>query len=159
MIPYGRQNIDKSDINEVVKVLKSDWLTQGPKVLEFEKALAKYCGVKYAVATSNGTVALHLAYLVAGFEAEDEVITSPNTFVATANMLLTVEAKPVFCDIRLDTYNIDESKIEKLITKKTKAIVPVHFAGQPCEMDKILKIARKYNLIVIEDACHALGAE
>lgn len=159
MIPYGRQQIDQDDINGVVKVLKSDWLTQGPKVLEFEKALAKCCGAKYAVAVSSGTAALHLAYLAAGLGKRDEVITTPNTFVATTNMLLAVGAVPVFCDIRMDTYNIDEDEIEKYITKKTRAIVPVHFAGQPCNMDKILKLAKKYNLLVIEDACHALGAE
>lgn len=159
MIPYGRQFIDKNDIAAVVNVLKSDWLTQGPKVQEFEKALAKYCGSKYAVTVSSGTAALHLAYLTAGLKKGDEVITTPNTFAATTNMLLVVGAKPVFCDIRLDTYNIDEDKIEKLITKKTKAIVPVHFAGQPCRMDKILKIAKKHKLAVIEDACHALGAK
>jgi len=159
MIPYGRQSIDKKDIVAVSAVLKSDWLTQGPKVLEFEKALAKYCGAKFAVAVSSGTAALHLAYSVAGISEGDEVITTPNTFVATTNMLLVVGAKPVFCDIRLDTYNLDENEIEKLITKKTKAIVPVHFAGQPCEMDVILKIAKKHKLLVIEDACHALGAK
>lgn len=159
MIPYGRQNIDKSDINEVVKVLKSNWLTQGPKVLEFEKAIADYCGSDHAVAVSNGTTALHLAYLASGLKNGDEIITTPNTFAATTNMLLAIRAKPVFCDIRLDSYNINEEEIEKLITHKTKAIVPVHFAGHSSEMDKIKNIARKYNLIVIEDACHALGAE
>ncbi|OHA26145.1 MAG: UDP-4-amino-4,6-dideoxy-N-acetyl-beta-L-altrosamine transaminase [Candidatus Taylorbacteria bacterium RIFCSPHIGHO2_02_FULL_44_36] len=159
MIPYGRQSIDKKDIVAVSAVLKSDWLTQGPKVLEFEKALAKYCSAKFAVAVSSGTAALHLAYSVAGIGEGDEVITTPNTFVATTNMLLVVGAKPVFCDIRLDIYNLDKNEIEKLITKKTKAIVPVHFAGQPCEMDVILKIAKKYGLLVIEDACHALGAK
>ena len=159
MIPYGRQSIDKKDIVAVSAVLKSDWLTQGPKVLEFEKALAKYCGAKFAVAVSSGTAALHLAYSVAGIGEGDEVITTPNTFVATTNMLLVVGAKPVFCDIRLDTYNLDENEIEKSITKKTKAIVPVHFAGQPCEMDVILKIAKKHGFLVIEDACHALGAK
>jgi len=159
MIPYGHQAIDKKDIAAVIKVLKSDWLTQGPKVLEFEKVLAKYCGAKYAVAVCNGTSALHLAYSAVGLKKGDEIITTPNTFVATTNMLLALGVKLVFCDIRLDTYNIDEEKIEKLITKKTKAIVPVHFAGQPCEMDKIKRIAKKYKLAVIEDASHALGAE
>lgn len=158
MIPYGHQFIDSQDIKEVVKVLKSDWLTQGPKILEFEKALTRYCGAKYAVVCSSGTTALHLAYLATGFKKGDEAITTPNTFAATSNMLLTVGIKPVFCDIRLDTYNIDEEKIEKLITKKTKAVVPVHFAGQPCEMQKIKGIAQKHKLLVIEDACHALGA-
>ncbi|PIR13678.1 UDP-4-amino-4,6-dideoxy-N-acetyl-beta-L-altrosamine transaminase [Candidatus Falkowbacteria bacterium CG11_big_fil_rev_8_21_14_0_20_39_10] len=159
MIPYGRQNLDKKDIKEVVNVLKSNWLTQGPKVLEFEKSLARYCGAKYAVVVSNGTAALHLAYLAVGLKRGDKVITTPNTFAATANMILAVDAKPVFCDIRLDAYNIDETKIEKLITAKTKAIVPVHFAGQSCGMEKIKKIARKYKLTVIEDACHALGGK
>lgn len=155
---YGKQWIDKGDIKKIVRVLESDWLTQGPNVLEFEKALARYCGAAYAVAVNSGTSALHVAYAAARLEKGDEVITSPNTFVATINMLLAVGAKPIFCDIRNDTYNIDESKIEALITKKTKAIIPVHFAGQPCEMDTILKIAKKYALRVIEDACHALGA-
>ncbi len=158
-IPYGKQNIDKNDINAVLKVLKSDFLTQGPKVLEFEQKLAKYCGVKYAIACNSGTSALYLAYLVAGLKAGDEVITTPNTFVATSNMLLAIGVKPVFCDIRLDTYNINEKKIEKLITKKTKAIVPVHFAGQPADMDKITRIAKKHKLLVIEDSCHALSAK
>ena len=158
MIPYGHQHINQKDIAAVIKVLKSDWLTQGPKILEFEKALANYCGAKYAVIVSHGTAALHLAYLAAGLKRGDEVITTPNTFVATTNMLLAAGAKPVFADIRLDTYNIDESKIEKLINKKTKAIIPVDFAGQPCDLKKILKLAKKYKLLVIEDASHALGA-
>ena len=159
MIPYARQNIDRDDINSVIKVLKSDWLTQGPKTFEFEKKLASYCGAKYAVAVSNGTAALHLSYLAAEFKKEDEIITTPNTFAATSNMLLAVGAKPVFCDIRFDTYNIDESKIEKLINKKTKAIVPVHFAGQACDMRAISKIAKRHKLKVIEDASHALGGK
>lgn len=159
MIPYGQQSIDQGDIKEVIKVLKSDWLTQGPKILEFEKALAKYCGAKYVVVCANGTAALHLAYLTAGLKKGDEAITTPNTFVATANMLLAIGAKPVFCDIRLDTYNINEAKIEKLITNKTKAIIPVHLAGHTCEMNTIKKIVKKYKLIIIEDACHALGAK
>jgi len=159
MIPYGHQSIDKNDIRGVVKVLKSDWLTGGPKVLEFERALAKFAGANYAVAVNNGTAALHLAYLAIGIRAGDEVITTPNTFAATANMLIAIGAKPIFSDIRLDTYNIDETKIEKLITRKTKAIVPVHFSGQPCEMEKISRLAKKHKLAVIEDACHALGAK
>ena len=107
MISYGRQSIDERDIKNVVKVLKSDWLTQGPNILKFEKSLAKKCGVKYVVAVANGTAALHLAYLVAGLKVGDEVITTPNTFVATTNMLIACGAKPVFSDIRADTYNID----------------------------------------------------
>lgn len=158
MIPYGRQSIDRADVKAVIAVLKSDWLTQGPKVLEFEKALAKTGGAKYAVAVSSGTAALHLAYLAAGLKKGDKVITTPNTFVATTNTLLAVGAKPVFADIRLDTYNLDEKKLEKLITPQTKAVVPVHFAGQPCAMDPIVRLAKKHKLTVIEDACHALGA-
>lgn len=159
MIPYGRQSIDNNDIKAVLKVLRSDWLTQGPAIKQFEESLAKYCNAKYAVAVSNGTAALHLAYLAAGLGKDDEVITTPNTFVATTNMLLAVGAKPVFCDIRLDNHNIDEGKIEKLVTPQTKAIVPVHFGGHPCDMDKIFSIAKKHDLLVIEDACHALGAK
>lgn len=159
MISYSRQFIDKKDIKAVENVLKSKWLTQGPKVLEFEKILARYCGAKYAVAVCNGTAALHLAYLAAGLKNGDEAITTPNTFVATANMLLAVGARPVFGDIRFDSYNLDEKKVEKLINSKTKAIIPVDFAGQPCEMAEIKKVARKKKLIVIEDACHALGGK
>lgn len=158
MIQYGKQNIDENDIQEVSDVLRSDFLTQGPKVKEFEKGLAECAGAKYAVAVNNGTAALHLAYLAAGIGEGDEVITAPNTFVATTNMLLALGAKPVFCDINLETYNIDENKIESLITPRTKAIVPIDFAGRPCEYDKIIEIARKHNLLVITDGCHALGA-
>lgn len=159
MIPYSRQHIDEEDIRAVVEVLKSDWLTQGPKVAAFEKALADYSGARFAVAVPNGTAALYLAYKAAGLREGDEIITSPNTFVATANMALACGARPVLCDIRSDTYNIDDAKIEPLITPKTRAIVPVHFAGHPCEMDTIRRIAKKYDLLVIEDACHAIGAE
>lgn len=158
MIPYGRQNVDEDDIQAVVDTIKSGWITQGPKIREFEEALAEYCGTKYAVTVNSGTSALHIAYLAAGIGEGDEVITTPNTFAATSNMLLAVGAKPVFCDIRMDTYNIDETKIEDLITSKTKAIVPVDFAGHPCEMDTINEIAEKHGLVVIEDACHSLGA-
>ncbi|QQG46238.1 MAG: UDP-4-amino-4,6-dideoxy-N-acetyl-beta-L-altrosamine transaminase [Candidatus Niyogibacteria bacterium] len=158
MIPYSRQSVDANDIKAVVGVLSSDFITQGPTVSKFEKSLALYCGVEYAVAVSNGTAALHLAYLAAGLKKGDEAITTPNTFAATSNMLLVVGARPVFADIRLDTRNLDETKIEKLITPKTKVIVPVHFAGLPCDMKTISSIAKKRRLLVIEDACHALGA-
>jgi len=158
MIPYGKQCLDKSDYKSVLKVLKSDYITQGPTILKFEEEIAQITKSKYAVAISSGTTALHLAYLVANLKPGDEVITTPNTFVATTNMALLIGAKPVFCDIRSDTYNIDESKIESLITSKTKIIVPVHFAGHPCNMEKIWDIASRHNLIVIEDATHALGA-
>jgi len=159
IISYGRQWKDDDDIKEVIKVLKSDWLTQGPKVEEFEKAVAKYCGVKYGVAVSSGTAALHSAYIVAGIKSGDEIITTPLTFAATANMMVFCGAKPIFVDIQENTLNIDPVEIKKKITKKTKAIVSVDFAGHPCDYDEILKIAKKYNLLVIDDACHALGAE
>ena len=158
-IPYGRQSIDKDDIKEVVKVLKSDWLTQGPVVQKFEEALAKYCGAKYAVAVSSGTAALHLACIVAGLKKGDEAITSPITFLATPNAVLYTGARPVFSDIDYNTVNIDTKELEGKITKKTKAILPVHFAGLPCNMPEIAKIAKKHNLKIIEDACHALGAK
>ncbi|KKW23544.1 MAG: Glutamine-scyllo-inositol transaminase [Parcubacteria group bacterium GW2011_GWA2_51_12] len=158
MIPYGRQTIDKKDISAVVRILRSPYLTQGPKIAEFENSLAKYCGAKYAVAVSHGTAALYLAYLASGLQKGDEVIVTPNTFVATTNMLLAVGAKPVFCDIRLDTYNLDERQIEKLVTKKTRAIVAVDFAGQPCDYRVLAKVARKHRLLLIADASHSLGA-
>jgi UDP-4-amino-4,6-dideoxy-N-acetyl-beta-L-altrosamine transaminase len=158
-IPYSTQWIDEDDINAVIEVLKSDWLTQGPTIEKFEKALAQYCGAKYAIAVSNGTAALHLACLAAGIKYGDEVITSPITFVASANCILYCGGKPLFVDIDKDTYNIDPDKIKGKITSRTKAIIPVHFAGLPCDMEIIKKIADKYNLIIIEDACHALGAE
>jgi len=159
MIPYARQSIDKADIAAVAKALRAPLLTQGPLVARFEAALAKKCGARYAVAVGNGTEALHLAYLAAGLRSGDEVITTPNTFVATTNMLLAVGAKPMFADIRLDTYNIDEKSIEGMITPRTKAIVPVHFAGQSADMAAIGGIAKKHDLLVIEDACHALGGD
>lgn len=159
MIPYGRQSINKADVRVVTRVLESPWLTQGPNVAAFEEAVAAYCKVPYAVAVSNGTAGLHLAYIAADLKTGDEVITTPNTFVATTNMLLALGVRPVFCDIRLDTYNVDESKIESLITAKTKAIVPVHFGAHPVAMEAILRIAKRHKLLVIEDGCHALGAK
>lgn len=158
-IPYGTQNIEKEDIDAMVSVLKSDFLSTGPKIKEFEDKFAKYVGSKYAVAVSSGTAALHCACLAAGIKENDEVITTPMTFVATSNVILYCGAKPVFVDINPTTFDIDETLIEKQITSKTKAIIPVHFAGQPCEMDKIRKIAKKHNLIIIEDAAHALGGK
>lgn len=158
-IPYGRQHIDRKDISAVEAVMDSDFITQGPKVSEFEVDLANYCGAKYAVAVSTGTAALHLACLAAGIKSGDEVITSPVTFLATANSILYTGAKPVFADIEYNTVNISPDEIEKKINGRTKAIMPVHFAGLPCEMARISGLARKNKLIVIEDACHALGAE
>ena len=159
IIPYGRQWVDASDIKEVIKVLKSDWLTQGPRIKEFEDDLCKYTGAKYAVAVSSGTAALHIACLAAGIEPGDEVITSPITFVASANCILYCGAMPVFADIQEDTVNINPEEIKKSINQKTKAIIPVHFAGHPCDLEEISLIAQKNNLLVIEDAAHALSAE
>lgn len=158
-IPYGKQCIEEDDIEAVVEVLRSDYVTTGPAVAEFEKAVAEYTGAKYAVAVSNGTAALHVACLAAGIKEGDEVITTPITFAASANCALYCGAKPVFVDIDPDTYNIDPAKIEEKITSKTKAVIAVHFTGQPCKMDEIHAIAKKHNLLVIEDAAHALGAD
>ena len=157
-ISYSHQCIEEDDINAVVEVLKSDFLTQGPKLKEFEESLASYCGAQFAVGFSSGTAALHGAYFAAGIGSEDEIITSPMTFLATVNAALFLGAQPVFVDIEADSGNIAPELIERVITKKTKVIAPVHFAGLPAELKDISKIARKHNLIVIEDACHALGA-
>lgn len=159
MIPYGRQTIDEDDIEAVAETLESDFLTTGPKVKEFEEKFASYVGAKYAVVASSGTAALHLACLAAGLQEGQELITSPMTFAASANCALYCGAKPVFCDINLENGLIDENLIEEKINPKTKIIIPVHYAGLPCEMEKIKEIANKHNIIVIEDACHALGAK
>lgn len=157
-IPYGHQYIDKNDIAEVVKVLKSDLITQGPRIEKFESALCKYTGAKYAVVVSNGTAALHIACLAVGIEPGDEVITSPITFVASANCVLYCGGIPVFSDVQEDTFNISPEEIKKKINQKTKAIIPVHLAGHPCDMEEIYRIARKSDLIIIEDASQALGS-
>lgn len=158
-INYGRQCIEEDDIQSIVEVLRSDFLTQGPKVKEFEDSLAQYCGAKYAVAFSSGTAALHGAYFAARISEDDELITSAMTFLSTANAAIFLGAKPVFVDVEPDTGNINANLIEQAITDKTKAIVPVHFAGHPCELDKINEIAMKNNLLVVEDACHAIGSK
>lgn len=157
-IPYGRQSVDEDDIQAVVDVLRSDYLTTGPMVAEFERTVAEYVGAKYAVAVNSGTAALHIACLAAGLSEGDEVITTPITFAASANCVLYCGAVPVFADIDPLTYNIDPAEIEKKITEKTKALIPVHYTGQPCDMDAIRAIAEKHHLMVIEDAAHALGA-
>lgn len=159
IIPYGKQWIDEDDIQAVAEVLQSDYLTTGPAVCEFEKAVCEYTGAKYAVAIANGTAALHAACFAAGIKDGDEVITTPMTFAASANCVLYCGGMPVFADIRPDTYNIDPSDIRKKITKKTKAIIAVHYTGQPCDMDEIHAIAKEHHLTVIEDAAHALGAD
>lgn len=158
-LPYAQQWVDEEDIGEVVKVLKSDFLTTGPKIEEFEKRFADYVGAKYAVSISNGTAALHAACFAAGINEGDEVITSPITFAASANCVLYQGGKPAFADINPKSYNIDVEDIERKITKKTKAIIPVDFTGQAVDIDGINEIAKKYGLVVIEDAAHSLGAE
>ncbi|WP_066051375.1 UDP-4-amino-4,6-dideoxy-N-acetyl-beta-L-altrosamine transaminase [Robertmurraya korlensis] len=157
-LPYGKQVLDEDDIQSVVQVLKSDYLTTGPVIQQFEQDMANLTGAKYAVAFSNGTAALHAACFAAGISEDDEVITTPMTFAASANCVLYQGGKPVFVDIHPDTYNINSMSIKEKITKHTKAIIPVHFTGQPADMDEIMKIARENQLIVIEDAAHALGA-
>jgi len=165
MISYGKQSINQDDIDAVVDVLKSDFLTQGPKVVEFENDLANYCEAKYAKAVNNGTAALHLAYLAIGLEQGDIVWTTPNTFVATANAALYCGATVDFVDIDSKTYNLSIDYLkEKLIQAKKdnklpKLVVPVHFAGQSCEMKAIWKLSKEYGFKVIEDASHALGGE
>jgi UDP-4-amino-4,6-dideoxy-N-acetyl-beta-L-altrosamine transaminase len=164
MIPYGRQFVDEDDIQSIIEVLNSTNLTQGPKVAEFESALCDETDADFAVCLNSGTSALHIACLAAGVGNGDEVITSPITFVASANCAVYCGAKPVFADICCDTYNISPEEIEKKITSHTKAIIPVHFAGQSCDMDAIRQIVsaaeKKYGhkIYIIEDACHALGS-
>ena len=158
LIPYGRQYIDDGDIGAVAEILGSDWITQGPKVDAFERALAKYCGAKYVVAVSSGTAALHIACIAAGLGKGDEAVTTPVTFLATPNSVLYAGARPVFADIEYGSVNLDPADVERKLTKKTKAIIPVHFAGLPCDMPEIAKIAKNNGLSVIEDGCHALGA-
>lgn len=158
LIPYGKQSIDEDDIKAVLDVLRSDWITQGPEIEKFENALAGYCGARYAVVVSSGTAALHLACLTVAIQNGDEVITSPMTFVASANAVVFCGGRPVFADIDEKTCNIDVMEIKKKITSRTKALIPVHFAGLPCDMEAIFALAEAHDLIVIEDACHALGA-
>ena len=156
---YGKQNISEEDIQAVVETLKSPYLTCGPKVKEFEQAICNYTGAKYAVAVNSATSALHIAMMALGIKEGDEVITTPITFLASANCARYVGAKVIFADIDPETANIDPDEIKKHVTKNTKAVVPVHFAGQSCDMEAISKIAKEHNLFVIEDAAHAIGSE
>jgi len=155
---FGSPLIEEEEIEEVVDSLRSGWLSTGPKVAKFEEMFKEYIGCQHSMAVNSCTAGLHLAMLVSGVEAGDEVITSPMTFAATANVIAHVGAKPLFVDIDKTTMNIDPNLIERRITRKTKAIVPVHFAGRSCEMDVILDIAKRHNLLVIEDAAHAVEA-
>ena len=156
---FGSPKIEQEEIDEVVECLKSGWIGTGPRVNEFENAFRDYIGSKHAIALNSCTAALHLSMLVSGVSIGDEVITTPMTFAATANAILHAGAKPIFVDVEKDSMNIDPSLIEKAISPKTKAILPVHFAGRPCNMDHIMEIAQKNNLLVIEDAAHAVEAK
>ncbi len=158
-LPYGKQYIDEDDIKNVVNVLKADFITQGPKINEFEEKLAEYSGSEYAVLFNSGTSALHGAYFAYGIEKNDEIITSPNTFVATSNAALYLGANPIFSDVELETGNIDVSKVEDKITSRTKIIVPVHYSGNPVDLKELHKIARRNDIKIIEDAAHAIGAK
>jgi perosamine synthetase len=158
MIPYGRQCLDEDDIQAVVEVLRSDWLTTGPKVREFEEAFAEYVGAKYAVAVSSGTAALHTAMYALDIGPGDEVIVPAMTFVATANSVVFQGGTPIFADVDPDTLLLDPNQAQAKITKSTKAIICVDYAGQPCEYDAFRKIAKKDGLRLVDDACHALGA-
>lgn len=157
-ITYGRQTINQDDIDEVIKALKSPAITQGEYVPAFENALKEYTGAKYAVAVSSGTAALHTAYAALGLKENDEIITCPNTFAATSNAALYLNAKVKFADINADDFLIDENRINPLITKNTKIITPIHYAGLTCNMEEISKIAKNHNIKIVEDACHALGS-
>ncbi len=157
-LPYGLHWIDDDDVRAVSKVLQGDWITQGPEISKFEKNFCDKVGCDNAIAVNSGTSALTVSLAAAGISAGDEVITSPITFVASPNSILHLNAKPVFVDIESETGNMDVEKLKSAITKKTKAIMPVHYAGQPCDMDEIMDIAEKNGLLVIEDAAHALGA-
>lgn len=155
-IPFHKTHTTDEEINAAIEAIKSGWLTMGPKTVEFENSFKEYIGSTEAVSMNSATAALHLALKAIGLQRGDEVIVPTNTFVATAEVVTYFDAIPVLCDIEESTHNIDVSKIEALITAKTKAIIPVHFAGQPCDMDEIYKLADKYDLKIIEDAAHAI---
>jgi len=158
IIPYGHQWVDEEDIQAVVDVLRSDFLTTGPKVAEFEEAIAEFVGTKEAVAVSSGTAALHAAMYAIGIRPGDEVILSPMTFAATANAVVFQGGTPVFADIEPETLLIDPAQVEVKISQRTKAIIAVDYAGQPCDYDALRSIADNYNLFLVADACHSLGA-
>jgi len=155
-LPYHQPYIEKEEINEVVETLKSGWLTTGPRTLKFEEAFSDYIGCRHSIGLNSCTAGLHLALAVKGFVANDEVITTTMTFPATANAIIHAGLRPVFVDIEVGTLNMDVSLIEEKITPRTRAIIPVHFAGHPCDMDPIMELASKHKLAVIEDAAHAL---
>ncbi|MHA2072451.1 MAG: DegT/DnrJ/EryC1/StrS family aminotransferase, partial [Candidatus Thorarchaeota archaeon] len=158
MIPTAKPIIDNEEFEAVKKVLESGMLAEGKVSRDFEKQFADYVGTKFATVTSNGTTALSTVLEALGLQPGDEVITTPFTFIASANSIAMIGAVPIFVDVKYDTYNIDPDLIEEAITKKTRAIMPVHIFGMPCEMDRIMEIAEKHDLLVIEDACQAHGA-
>jgi len=158
LIPYARPSITEAEIEEVEATLRSGWLSTGPRAERFERALAQRLGVAHALGASSGTAALHLAVIAAGVGPGDEVVTTPMTWVSTANVILHAGAKPVFADVEPGTLNLDARKVAEVLTKKTRAILSVHFAGQPCDEDALLEIARSQGCVLIEDAAHALGA-
>lgn len=158
MLPYGRQTLDEEDIQSVLQVLRSDWLTTGPNVDAFEKVFAKQTGAGYAVAVSNGTAALHTAVFAAGIGPGDEVIVPPMTFAASANCVRYQGGTVVFADVRPDTLNLDPARVKEAITPRTRAIITVDYTGQPSDLDELNEIASRHNLALIEDAAHALGA-
>ena len=155
-IPFHKTHTTNEEIEAVTKAMKSGWLTMGPKCVEFEEKFSDYVGSEFAVGLNSATAALHLALKAIGLQRGDEVILPTNTFVATAEVVTYFDAVPVLCDIEEDTHNIDVAKIEPLITSKTKAIIPVHFAGQPCDMEELYALAKAHNLKIIEDAAHAI---
>jgi len=159
MIPIAKPHIKDEEINAVINVLKSGILIQGPKVREFEERFGEYIGTEYGIATNSGTSALHTALLASGIGTGDEVITTPFSFIASSNSILYTGAKPVFADINEHDFNINPEMIEEKITHKTKAVLIVHLYGQSCDMGKIMQIAEKHNLILLEDSCQAHGAE
>jgi dTDP-4-amino-4,6-dideoxygalactose transaminase len=158
-LPFSTPTIEDDEINEVIDSLKSGWITTGPKVKRFEDAFRTYVGAPYAVPLSSATAGLHLTLLALKLREGDEVITTPMTFASTVSMIVLAGAKPVLVDIEPGTLNIDAGKIREKITNRTRAVIPVHFAGQPCDMDHIFELAREFNLTVIEDAAHATGTE
>ena len=159
LLPYGRQTLTEADVAAATEVLRSDWLTTGPKVAEFEEAIADYVDARHAVSFSSGTAALHAAVLAAGLKPGDEAITTPLTFCATANAALYGGGTPVFADVRDETLTIDPKEVERRITPRTKVLLPVDYAGQPADLDALLALADRHELLVIEDAAHALGAK
>ncbi len=159
LLPYGRQSLSDADIEAVVAVLKSDWLTTGPKIAEFEERFAEWVGARHAVSFSSGTAALHGAAFAAGLGPGDEAITTPLTFCATSNCILYQGATPIFADVSPDTLNLDPDEVARKISSHTKAIIAVDYAGHPAPLDELAELAKTHGALLIEDACHALGAE